>query len=90
MNIINIEITPTIGQSFRWLLRSGEAFSRNGLFTFSIPLTVTLFSGDIRAAIKIAFIFFELKLEWIIHSFSGFKLLGIDLYKLEVPLLEDY
>jgi len=88
--IIGAEVAPTVGQSFRWLLRNGEAFARNGTLSFSIPFTLTLFAGDVRAALKIALLFVDLSIEWVIHAFDGLKLLEIDLYKVEFPVLEDY
>ncbi|CAN0446429.1 unnamed protein product, partial [Laminaria digitata] len=90
VNIISAEIAPTVGQTFRWLLREGEAFSRNGVLSFTIPFTLTLFSGEVKALLRITLLLVELSLEWIIHSFDGIKIFEVDLYKLELPVLEDY
>lgn len=90
LSIISAQIAPTIGQSFRWLFRGDDAFARNGTLEFSIPFTLKLFAGDVRAALKMALLFADLSLEWVIHAFDGLELLEIDLYKVEFPVLEDY
>lgn len=90
LNIIAAEVKPTVGQTFRWLFRDGDAFARNGVLEFSIPFTLSLFSGDVKAALKVTLLFAELTLEWLIHEFDGIKVFEVDLYKLELPVLEDY
>lgn len=90
LNIVNAELAPTVGQTFRWLFDGAEPFARNGILYFKIPFTMSLFSGDVKAALKLALTFFELAIEWTIHSFDGIELFNIDLYEVTLPVLEDY
>lgn len=90
LNIVNAELAPTVGQTFRWLFNGAEPFARNGILYFKIPFTMSLFSGDVKAALKLALTFFELAVEWTIHSFDGLELFNVDLYEVTFPVLEDY
>ena len=92
LNLIAATISPTIGQTFRWLYKNGESkpSARNGELKFTIPFKLSLFSGNLTAAIKIALKFFVLSFSWTIHSFDGITLAKLNLYELTLPVLEDY
>lgn len=85
-NVVALNIGPVYENVYHWLYRAGESdpFSRRGNTNISVPWSLSLFQGYVRAA----FNFLWFSIGWNLVTYDGITAAEGKLYDSDTPVIE--